>query len=99
MSIFSMIDHNRLKKTIHVSKDLDSKSWTGRSRYVWQSDFEVIENIPIEEFDKMFDNYHNWCWGKGLGNCYSCMKHYRQLRLAKKINEKYKLVTGKNLWE
>lgn len=99
MSIFSMIDDARWRKTIHVSKDLDPKSWTGRSRYVYQSDFDVIENMSIDDYDEWFNNYHDWCWGHGYGNCDACRKYYKQLRLAKVINERYKLRTGKNVWE
>ena len=99
MAIFSLLSSMKGKKWIHVSKDLDPKSWVGRSRYVYESDFDVVENMSIEEYDKWFNNYCNWCWGHGYGNCSMCKKHYKQFRLAKIMNDKYKAHTGKNVWE
>lgn len=99
MSIYSMINGARNKKYIHISKDLDPKIWTGRSVYVDESDFEVIDKIEPSKFEEWFGSYCEWCWGHGYGKCDSCKKYYRQLKLAKKINDKYKLQTGKNVWE
>ena len=64
-----------------------------------ESDFDVIDRLEPSEFDEWFKSYCGWCWGHGYGDCTSCKKHYRQLKLAKKINDKYKLQTGKNVWE
>lgn len=51
MAIFSLLSSVKGKKWIHVSKDLDPKSWVGRSRYVYESDFDVVENMSIEEIE------------------------------------------------
>lgn len=37
-----------------------------------------------------FEMYHNWCWGRGYGNCDFCRKQYMKLYIPLRIAEKQK---------
>lgn len=37
-----------------------------------------------------FENYHEWCWYHGFGDCDYCRKQYRKLYIPLRIAEKQK---------
>lgn len=55
---------------------------------------EIDESLIINEtsdvLKSQFNNYCDWCWGHGYGNCDKCKKVFNHYYLPLKIKEKQK---------
>ena len=52
---------------------------------------QIEENLILDEgsevLKRQFDNYCNWCWGHGYGNCDMCKKIFNHYYVPIKIKE------------
>ena len=55
---------------------------------------QIEDNLVLDRgsqaLKEQFDNYCNWCWGHGYGNCDVCRKIFRRYYTPMRIAEKQK---------
>lgn len=48
---------------------------------IWNIEDNLILDEGSEILKKQFNNYCDWCWGHGYGNCDECRKFFRKYYL------------------
>lgn len=56
------------------------------SFYVEDKEWEV-KNRTSESLKKWFNDYCEWCWGHGFGDCDKCKKYYKHILYRVKMRE------------
>ena len=58
----------------------------------------INEDETSEKYRQRFQEYCNWCWGHGFGNCDNCQKAMKRQLLKGKLREfkKRNILKGEN---